>query len=170
MALKATGESYHQISHKIVTTFVTGTLLGIGMIQASPLNLTYHDPMFLHSNIVKWSMRDFSCVKCDDLPNHHPHYHLEDGDSPVHTHLKEGKRIFAMAQMDDKNIDPEPIMWKTVEHAACRSAAWGNDQVCKQTRAYMEKVFGFKFRRSRFASAVGNGNQYCMVDPGTDVS
>jgi hypothetical protein len=165
MAMKALGEKYYQVPHPIVTTFVTGSLLGIGMMQASPLNKTEHVPMFLHSNIIKWSMRDLACQGCNDIPNHRPRYHLENKDSPIHNILKEGKRIFAMAQMNEKHIDPEPTMWKTVEFAACRSTVWGNDQVCKQTRWYMEKTFGFKFKKSTLASAVGNGNQYCVIDP-----
>ena len=168
MALRATYEPWVQIAHPIITIFLTGTMLGIGMIQASPLNDTVHDPMFLHSNMVKWSMREFSCIGCDDQPGYASHYHLEDPKSLVNTHLKEGKRIFKVEPMREFGIDPEPLMWKTLEHTACRSAVWGHDQACKQTRQYMEKTFGFKFQKSDYTSIIGMGKDYCLVDPVPD--
>lgn len=165
MALKALQEPYFQVKHGIITTFVTGTLDGIGMIQANPKNETHHQPMFLHSNIIKWSMRNLACQGCADIPGHPHHYHLEDKKSQIHSHLTEGQRIFSMAQMDQMGVDPEPIMWKAVEWTACQSAVWGNDQVCQQVRQYMRKALGYEFKRSKIASAVGNGKQFCMVQP-----
>ena len=165
MALKATGELYHQISHDIITVFVTGTLLGIGMIQANPKNQVARKPLFLHSNIVKWSMRDLLCKNCTEIPGHTHHYHLDNPQSPVNVHLSEGRRIFATEQLFENNIDPEPLIWKTVEHTACRSAVWGNDQVCRQARDYMQKTFGFRLQESKLAAAVGYAKGNCLLDP-----
>ena len=168
MALKAAGDPWHQTPHEIVTVFVTGTLLGIGMIQANPADQTTHKPLFLHSNIIKWSMRDLLCRNCSTLPGHVPHYHLENAHSPVNTLLLEGKRIFATAQMHENGIDPEPLIWKTVEQSACRSAVWGNEQVCRQAREYMQKTFGFRLQKSKLAAAVGYSKGTCLLDPLTN--
>ena len=165
MALRATYEPWAQVAHGIITIFLTETTLGIGMIQSSPLNETIVDPMFLHSNMVKWSMREFSCVGCDDQPGYSSHYHLEDPHSPINPLLKDGKRIFKVEAMKQFGIDPEPLLWKSIEHTACRSTVWGNEQVCQQTRHYMEKTFGFKFQRSEYKSILGTGKEYCLVDP-----
>ena len=165
MALKATGQSYYQIPHDIITVFVTGSLLGIGMVQADPANQTTHQPMFLHSNIVKWSMRNFLCIECDDIPGHRPIYHLEKPDSPVNKHLREGIRIFGTDQLFKTGLDPEPMMWKAIEHTACRSAAWGNEKLCQRARSHMEKTFKFQFKESRIASATGYGDKICVIDP-----
>ena len=165
MALKALKEPYFLVQHGIVTSFVAGTLNGIGMLQANPQNKAKHEPMFLHSNIIKWSMRNLACRKCENIKGHEPHYHLENKNSQIYSHLNEGRRIFSMGQMDETHIDPEPILWKAVEWSACHSRVWGNEQVCQQTRSYMEKALGFEFRTSRIASAVSNGKQICMVEP-----
>ena len=170
MALKATHEDYFQVSHDIITIFLTDSQLGIGMIQSNPLNQSAAEPMFLHSNIVKWSMREFSCLGCNDQEHYSSHYHLEDGDSPVNQHLKEGKRIFAMGTLKESGIDPEPLMWKSIEETACRSAAWGVPQACKQTRKYMEKTFGYKFVKSKHSSPIGMGSDYCVADVVTEGS
>ena len=165
MALKASNEPWVQIKHDIVTLFLSGTLLGIGMLQSNPLNETGLNPMFLHSNMVKWSMREFSCMECDDQPNYSSRYHLEDARSTPHAHLKEGKRLFAPDWFNKHGIDPEPMMWRTLEHAACRSRVWGHKQVCEQTRWFMQKAFGYQLLKSDFKSVIGTGKDYCLVDP-----
>ena len=165
MALKALREPYHQVSHDLMTLFVNGVDLGIGMVQASPANATTYEPLFLHSNIVKWSMRDFLCVGCPAVKGDAAYLsYLENPDYPVNKHLKEGLRIFDAGPLKAKGIDPEPLMWKCLEHTACRSVM-GNDQVCRQARDHMEKVFGFEFKANSVASAVGYGDKVCVVDP-----
>ena len=165
MALKAMDEPYFQVTHDIITVFVEGTLLGIGMVQADPTNTTGTSPMFLHSNIVKWSMRDFLCVGCPAISGDGGFVsHLESTSSPIHTHLLEGKRIFATNQLAEHQMDPEPLIWKVIEKTACRSV-WGNAQVCKQARDHMSRVFGFKFTTSRFGWLFGNAGTVCIIDP-----
>ena len=165
MALKAFREPYYQVHHNIMTVFVNGTLLGIGMVQSDPANDTHPEPLFLHSNIVKWSVIDFLCVGC---PTHifsaGSVSALENSQSPINSHLKEGKRIFATQQLKEAGLDPEPLIWRCMEHTACRSV-WGNMQLCRQTRDYMMKTFGFQFRSSGIASFLGYGDRMCVVDP-----
>ena len=162
--MRALDESFFQVSRDIITVFVDGTALGIGMVQADPANETHTMPMFLHSNIVKWSMREFLCVACPAI-NTHDNYitHLENENSPINKNLREGKRIFAPGQLAEHGMDPEPLIWRVMEHTAC-SSVWGTSQACKQTRDHMSRTFGFKFTSSRFASLFGY-HQVCTVDP-----
>ena len=162
--MKALDEPFFQVTHDIITVFVNGTTLGIGMVQSDPTNVTHTIPMFLHSNIVKWSMREFLCVGCPAVNSHvNYHTHLENKDSSINKHLLEGKRIFATNQLAGHGMDPEPLIWKVMEHTACRSV-WRNNQACKQTREHMSRTFGFKFTSSRLASLFGYNN-VCVVDP-----
>lgn len=157
MALKAYKEPYHQVPHSIHTIFVNGTTLGVAMVQADPTNETFADPLFLHSNIVKWSVSEFFCVGCSTAPAKIgiPSA-LEDPRSPIQSHLKDAKRIFSTIQFEEKGLDPEPKIWKCMEHTACRTV-WGDAQLCTQTREHMSKVFGFRFN--------SQGNEVCVVDP-----
>ena len=148
-----------------MTLFINDTLLGIGMVQSDPANDTHANPLFLHSNIIKWSVGEFLCVGC---PAHvfraGSVSALENPQSPINTHLKEGKRIFAIQQLAEVGLDPEPLIWRSMEHTACRSV-WGNKQLCEQTRDYMKKTFGFQFRSSRIASFIGYGDKVCATMP-----
>ena len=64
MALRSLGQDSYLVPHELKTMFVNGTAHGIGMLQADPTNQNGYEPMFLHSNVVKWGIRDFYCVKC----------------------------------------------------------------------------------------------------------
>ena len=166
MALQAIHEPYQQVGYEVETLFVNGVDLGIGMIQADPANFTSREALFLHSNIVKWSMRDFLCVGCPAVDYDIAQVsYLEDRDHPINKHLREGRRIFDMTRLKAMNIDPEPMMWKCIEHTACRSSVWGNKQVCRQAQDHMTRVFGFEFRSNSIASAVGYGDDVCVIDP-----
>jgi hypothetical protein len=153
-----------QVSRDIVTVFVDGSALGIGMVQSDPSNSTRTSPMFLHSNIVKWSVRDFLCVGCPPLHGQLSFFsHLELEQSQIHQHMLEGKRVFATTQLAEHGMDPEPSIWKVMERIACMSV-WGNPQLCGQVREHMKKTFGFKFQSSRFASLLGI-QKVCLSDP-----
>ena len=157
IALKAYGEEYYSVPHGIQTIFVNGTIQGIAMVQSDPTNETFADPLFLHSNIVKWSVSEFLCVGCStDAATVGRPSALENPQSPIQSHLKDGKRIFSMPQFEEKGIDPEPKLWKCMERTACRTV-WGNAQLCTQTREHMSKVFGFRFNNL--------GDKVCVVDP-----
>ena len=161
MALKAYREPYYQVPHEIITAFINGTVHGIGMVQSNPANEISAEPLFLHSNIVKWSVEEFLCVGCP--PSANKASALEDTGSPIHSHLKEGKRIFATQSFEKAGMDPEPLLWKCMEHSACRSV-WGSSQLCGQTRDYMTRTFGYQFKPSRIASMIGYGDRVCVVD------
>ena len=165
MALKAYRESYHQVPHDIITMFVDGSLLGIGMIQSNPTNDTAQDPLFLHSNIIKWSVRDFFCEGCEPRQPDVPYIAYANNDqSPIHSHLNEGKRIFNTNQIKETGLDPEPYLWKAMEHTACRTV-WGTKQICQRTRQHMKKTFNAKFESSWLASFTGYGDRVCVVSP-----
>ncbi|KAL9122736.1 MAG: hypothetical protein Q9187_000717 [Circinaria calcarea] len=165
MALKAYREPYYQVPHDIITAFVYGTTHGVGMVQSNPANDTSAEPLFLHSNIVKWSVEEFLCLGCPPSTNKASSTSaLENTGSPIHSHLKEGKRIFATESFKEAGMDPEPLLWKCMEYSACRSV-WGSSQLCKQTRDYMTKTFRYQFKPSRTASMIGYGDRVCVVDP-----
>ena len=165
MALEAMKEDYYEVPHTIDTLFVNGTIHGIGMIQADPANYTTRTPLFLHANIVKWSVRDFLCVGCpsEDPKSAGPSF-LENPGSTIHSHLKEARRVYSTIQFEGSGLDPEPMLWKCMEHTACRSV-WGNEQLCQQTRDHMAKTFGFQFKASHVATVTGFGELMCAVDP-----
>ena len=169
IALKATREPYHMIPFGIVTVFVTDTIHGIGMMQADPASTRKNEPMFLHSNIVKWSMRNFVCEDCEDIDGRKSHYHRLDDKSPIRDILRNARRVFSLAQMDDNGIDPEPKLWRALEHAACRSPAWRDHRdgsLCERTRVHMERTFGFRFEPTRMGRLVGS-RELCVVEPPT---
>ena len=188
MALKAMAEPYHHVPNDILTLFVSGTLLGIGMVQSyptpdhpvdspslaitasSPLPATHVQPgtpLFLHSNIVKWSMRNFLCdPSCKPAKyNPKPIYHRGDARSPVHEHLRDRKRLFATEQLRAVNADPEPLMWRCLEHSACRSPAWRNATLCATARRHMETAFGTRFEARRSGWRSQGPEEVCIVDP-----
>ena len=150
------------ISHGLKTLFVNGTVEGIGMLQADPSNQKDYEPMFLHSNIIKWSPREFLCMGCSS-DKHEPveHSFLEREDSSINRHLKEHRRIFNIEDMRKLNIDPEPLIWKSMEHNACKSV-WKNGDLCARVREHMSKAFGYEFRSGRMFSLFGHGDQVCI--------
>lgn len=144
------------------TLFVNGTTHGIGMLQADPTNQTGYEPMFLHSNIVKWGIRAFLCVGCASDPvDAITLSALEYPESSINKPLKEHSRIFKIEDMNTWGIDPEPLIWKSMEHTACRSV-WKNATLCARTREHMEKTFGHEFRVGRIAGLLGCGDQVCI--------
>ena len=145
--------------------FVEGTAHGIGMLQADPTNQTGYEPMFLHSNVIKWGIRDFLCVKCSPGPGDKPTViALENKDSSINLHLKDHRRIFKTEDTKGLGIDPEPLMWKSMEHTACRSV-WREADLCARTRQHMNKTFGYKFHTGWFASILGLRESVCIMDP-----
>lgn len=161
-ALRSLRQSYHMMdTGELKTLFVDGTSQGIGMLQADPSNLTNYQPMFMHSNIVKWSVREFFCVGCaSDAEEPISMSLLENPDSSINAHLKEHRRIFNVHDMEGWGIDPEPMMWRVMEQTACRSV-WKNRKLCRRVRKHMEKAFGVTFRTGRMINSRGHGSQAC---------
>lgn len=160
MALKAMQEKYYQVPHGILTLFPSGSSHGIGMLQSDPGNPKRRQPMFMHSNMVKLSAKRILCVGCVDDAGEKIVSHLENLDSPIVTLLREGRRIFEPKELIEHGVDPEPTIWKALEHTSCRSI-WGNTQMCSDARKFMTKAFGFSFERSKST----NDGILCVVDP-----
>lgn len=162
MALRSLRQKYYTVPFDLKTLFVNGTSHGIGMLQADPTNQTGYEPMFLHSNVVKWGVRAFMCVGCaTDLADAVALSALENPESSINKHLKEHSRIFKVEDMESLGIDPEPLIWKSMEHTACRSV-WKNQSICARTREHMEKTFGLQFRVGRIAGILGYEDQVCL--------
>ena len=152
-------------------------------------------PLFLHANIIKWSMRDLLCdaATCAPLPwerpasppaasaagplttapQHPPTYHRTNPHALAHAFLRadaapNATRIFHPDQLLAAGVDPEPLLWKSVEHAACRSPAWRAPVLCGRVRKHMARVLGVRFEgrppgRGRRGSAEW-GTGVCVVD------
>lgn len=164
MALRSLRQEYYLVPHELKTLFVNGTSHGIGMLQADPTNQTTYEPMFLHSNVVKWGIRAFFCVGCSSDPvDAIDASAFEKSDSSIHLHLTEHYRIFKIEDMIALGIDPEPLIWKSMEHTACRSV-WKDAGLCARTREHMEKTFGYKFRAGLIARLLHHKDRICIVD------
>ena len=165
VALQALHEEFYLVPHKLKTMFVDGTAHGIGMLQADPTNQTGYEPMFLHSNVIKWGIRDFLCVKCSPGTEEKAKVTaVEDKGSSINSHLREHRRIFKTEDTRELGIDPEPLMWKSMEHTACRSV-WREDDLCARTRQHMDKTFGYRFETGRIAKLLGFRESVCILDP-----
>ncbi|KHN94872.1 Alpha-mannosyltransferase [Metarhizium album ARSEF 1941] len=146
VACKAAQQPYYQVPHSIVTIFLQGTTDGIGMLQGDPTNRAEHTPLFMHINMIKMSMREVLCSEdCtkSERQGDHP-FHMIDENSRINKHLREGRRLYAVAELFEANIDPEPDVWRVLEHTACRTHR-GSRHMCKNARDHMERTFGFKF-------------------------
>ena len=164
MALRSLTQDYHMVPHPLQTIIVNGTTHGIGMLQADPANVETYEPMFLHSNIIKWSIRDFMCVGCQRDKEPVLQSFLEREDSSIHFHLKNHERIFASANMQAMGIDPEPLIWKSMERTAC-SGVWKDKGVCQRTRTHMAETFGLIFEPpGMMAGWLGHGDRLCVKD------
>lgn len=162
MALRSLRQDYYLVPHFLKTLFVNGTSHGIGMLQADPTNQTGYEPMFLHSNVVKWGIRNFFCIGCSsDRIDPVAASAFEKDESSIHLHLKEHYRIFKVEDLKSMGIDPEPLIWRSMEHTACRSV-WRDDGLCTRTREHMEKTFGNKFRIGLIDALLGRVDQVCI--------
>ncbi|KAL8736345.1 MAG: hypothetical protein Q9181_002473 [Wetmoreana brouardii] len=162
IALRSLRQEYYMVPHKLKTLFINGTSDGVGMLQADPTKPASYVPMFLHSNMVKWSIRGFLCLGCaNDTVDPVKTSALENPKSNINLHLTEHHRIFKLEDMKAMGIDPEPLIWKSFEHVACRSV-WQSEGLCNRTKVHMEQTFGYQFRKSWVSSIVGGGDQICI--------
>lgn len=165
IALRSLRQDFYMVPHKLKTLFLNGTPEGVGMLQADPTKPASYEPMFLHSNIVKWSIRGFLCRGCgNDTVNSIKTSSLENPKSNIHPYLKNHSRIFNLEDMKAMNIDPEPLIWKSFEHVACRSV-WQGEGLCNRTRTHMEKTFGYSFEKSWASPLVGGGGDRICIRP-----
>ena len=146
LALKALQEDYYMVPFGLNTMFINGTTTGVAMMQADPANQTGYEPLFLHANIIKWNPREFLCIGCaadNDEPI--PASDIERKDSALHALLINHTRIYDYGVPKKLGIDPEPLIWKSMEHNVCKSA-WKNDDLCERVRDHMRDAFGYQFR------------------------
>ncbi|KAL9615374.1 MAG: hypothetical protein Q9167_000202 [Letrouitia subvulpina] len=109
VALRSLRQNYSMVPHPLKTLFVNGTSHGIGMLQADPANQIKYEPMFLHSNIIKWSIHEFMCVNCSSSSSDPVALSaIENPESAINPHLKDHHRIFKTEDMQSMAIDPEP--------------------------------------------------------------
>jgi len=164
IALRSLQQDYYVVPHQLKTLFVNGTDHGIGMLQADPTNTNKYEPMFLHSNMIKWSIRDFLCLGCDQDKEPVLKSFLEKPDSAINRHLRDHERIFKAEDMQAMGIDPEPLIWKSMEHTACRSV-WKEEGLCARTRKHMAETFGHRFEPpGMMAGVLGYGDRICIMD------
>ena len=149
-------------------------------------------PLFLHANIIKWSMRDLACdaAVCSPLPwerrtlassplsmpQHPPTYHRTNPQGAAHAFVRadpapNATRLFHMDQLAKAGVDPEPLLWRSVEHAACRSPAWRAPVLCGRVRKHMARALGMRFVgvpgvRGRGRGSAEWGTGVCVVEPG----
>lgn len=100
-------------------------------------------------------MRDFFCDGCRDAWASDDDKYLgvppmwkgrfENPDDDAYENLHQNLRIFNKDAFTKDGLDPEPLLWKVLEHTACRSKAWGSEQVCGHVRRYMRNTFHFRF-------------------------
>jgi alpha 1,2-mannosyltransferase len=153
LALKALREDYYMVPFSLDTLFLNGTSTGVAMMQADPGNQTGYEPLFLHANFIKWHVREFLCIGCagDDVEPVAAS-DLERDWSPIHNLLLDHMRLYDSDVPEKLCIDPEPMIWKSMEHIVCRSV-WTNKDLCERIRDYMADAFGFRYR-TRTASRV----------------
>lgn len=158
IALRALNESYHAISHPPATVWVNGRVdeRRLGMIQVSPQpgaqsadgNAT---SLFLHATTIKWSHRDFLCLRCLPIWNaQHPYEafvsRYEDPNDELYGLLQSNQRIIDKSMLQYlPSGDAEVKMWRAMHHAACFSRAWRHARACEVGRRYMWHTFGFRF-------------------------
>ena len=151
------------VPHQLRTLFVNGTEQGIGMLQADPTNDEKYVAMFLHSNMIKWSIRDFLCVGCSYNQYEPPAVSaIEKPEYPINRHLTKHSRIFKEEDMQMLGIDPEPLIWRSMEHAAC-SSVWREADLCVRTRSHMSQTFGYHFQPAgKMGGLLGSRDQICI--------
>lgn len=155
LGLRATNEPFYHIRHHVVEVFqepnsYQDKFHGIAMLQGDPRNESHHNALFLHCNIIKFSLRNFFCDGCrdtyasgDDKPVWRGMYE-KPGDF-VYENLHMGLRLLQKDVFEKDGLDPEPLLFKAMEYTACRSKAWGTEQLCGHVRRYMRRTFGFRF-------------------------
>lgn len=146
LALKALKEDYYMVPFGLNTMFLHNTTTGVAMMQADPANQTGYEPLFLHTNIVKWNPREFLCIGCaSDDEDPVEISDIEKEESFTRKSLLEHERIYDYGVPKKLGIDPEPLLWKSMEHNVCKSA-WLNEDLCSRIREHMEHALGFRFR------------------------
>jgi hypothetical protein len=91
------------------------------MLQADPTNQTGCAPLFLPSNVVRQGIRAFFCSdECaSDASDAGAASAFECADSSINLHTREHHRIFKIEDLTPIDVDPESLIWKSMENTAC---------------------------------------------------
>lgn len=157
LALKALREDYYMVPFGLSTMFINGTSTGVAMMQADPANQKGYEPLFLHTNIIKWNPREFFCVGCaSDEVEPVSASDFEREESLIHKQLMAPSRIYDYGIPKALGVDPEPLLWKSMEYNVCRSV-WKNDDLCERVRSHMEDAFGLQIRTRTISRILRQG-------------
>ncbi|KAI7514033.1 hypothetical protein KC347_g1001 [Hortaea werneckii] len=182
LALRALNEPFTAIPFRVQTAWHQGQKDKriMGLLQMAPASQTPDDPeghgtaVFLHSTNVKWSHRDFLCIRCLPIwPSESPTdpfvSRYEDPLEELSSHLSSNVRILdedIFQYMPSGLPDAEIRIWRAMEHAACRSPAWRHHNACAVGRGYMQKTFGFGFDPDGEGEFVPKmEDPTCLIDP-----
>lgn len=161
-ALRALSLDYTQIPHRLETQHYnkgndqpTGS--GMAMLQADPSDLDDFQPLFLHSNFIKFSVRRLMCTNCTELPSALTEKQRKKDDAvffvgQVHIRkhanwnaLNHWKRIFAIRGKGGLNhlgmLDTERDIWRVLERLAC-VGVWSDEDICQRTKRHLKLTFG----------------------------
>ncbi|KAI7240977.1 hypothetical protein KC330_g897 [Hortaea werneckii] len=182
LALKALNEPFTAIPFRVRTAWHHGQKDNkiMGLLQMAPASQTPNDPkgygtaIFLHSTNVKWSHRDFLCIRCLPIwPSESPTdpfvSRYEDPLEELSSQLGSNVRILdedIFQYMPPGLPDAEIRIWRAMEYAACRSPAWRHHNACAIGRGYMQKTFGFGFDPDGEGEFVPKmEDPTCLIDP-----
>ncbi|KAI6809682.1 hypothetical protein KC327_g6473 [Hortaea werneckii] len=182
LALRALNEPFTAIPFRVQTAWHHGQKDKkiMGLLQMAPASHTPNDPegrgtaVFLHSTNVKWSHRDFLCIRCLPIwPSESPTdpfvSRYEDPLEELSSQLSSNVRILdedMFQYMPPGLPDAEVRIWRAMEYAACRSPAWRHHNACAIGRGYMQKTFGFGFDPDGEGEFVPRmEDPTCLIDP-----
>ena len=163
-ALRALEADWTMAPHKLQTQrFDDGTGTGHGrgpgfaMMQCDPADATTFRPMFLHSNLVKLSVRRLMCAECledESALNADERNEGKDvmfkGRIIMHEDelweaLNFSKRIYSTRTEEGLNdmgrMNTERDLWRVMERSAC-VGVFGDAKICQRTRRHLDKTFG----------------------------
>ncbi|KAF2765486.1 nucleotide-diphospho-sugar transferase, partial [Teratosphaeria nubilosa] len=172
LALRALNEPFHFVHVDPESSWSNGRKgdRRVGMMQMTPTATTasesqaqvdeqgQREAFFHHSTTIKWSHREFLCIKCL------PIWYSEDATAPFVSAIENTahelySRLLNFVRVIDEDSllpfmanstgDAEVRMWRAMEHAACRSQAWRHPRACEFGRRYVVKAFGMGFVDAR---------------------
>ncbi|KAH9815315.1 glycosyltransferase family 71 protein [Teratosphaeria destructans] len=202
LALRALNEPFHFVHVDPESSWSNGRKGNrrVGMMQMTPKATTasesqapvdqqgQREAFFHHSTTIKWSHRDFLCIRCLPIryagdPNALFVSAIEDSTHELFSKLLNFVRVIdedsLLPFMPNSTGDAEVRMWRAMEYAACRSKAWRHPRACEFGRRYVVKTFGMGFVDARSGQVVevntdrderdswvpGMEEDVCLVDP-----
>ncbi|KAI4088511.1 MAG: hypothetical protein LQ344_006025 [Seirophora lacunosa] len=165
-AFRALNANWTLVPHRLQTQrYDDGTGKGMGtgmaMMQADPAHSEGFQPLFLHSNFVKFRVRRLMCAECmedasalsaqDRSEGKSVVFkgHIMDRGSAIRNQMLHGKRVFATKTGDGLNdmgkLDTEKDIWRVMESVAC-VGAFSEEKICARTRRHLETTFGVESR------------------------